>query len=82
MVLIDEASRASWSLRRGDPHTGYRCPGEPFIVALPRVLSLRLARLEYDVPDQDLAISYAASRHAALWLHRHSPTQVVPEGAA
>jgi hypothetical protein len=32
-------------------------PGEPFTVALLGVLPVRLARLEYDVPDQDLTIS-------------------------
>jgi fatty-acid peroxygenase len=41
----------------GDPHTGHRCPGEPFTVALLKALSVRLARLDYDVPDQDLTIS-------------------------
>jgi fatty-acid peroxygenase len=41
----------------GDPHTGHRCPGEPFTVALLRALSVRLALLDYDVPDQDLSIS-------------------------
>jgi fatty-acid peroxygenase len=41
----------------GDPHTGHRCPGEPFTVALLAELCTRLARLDYDVPDQDLTIS-------------------------
>jgi fatty-acid peroxygenase len=37
----------------GDPRTGHRCPGEQVVVAL----SVELARLEFDVPDQDLDIS-------------------------
>ncbi|GAA3760950.1 fatty-acid peroxygenase [Spinactinospora alkalitolerans] len=41
----------------GDPHTGHRCPGEGVAVALLQALVLRLARLDYDVPDQDLTIS-------------------------
>jgi fatty-acid peroxygenase len=41
----------------GDPATGHRCPGEPFTVALLEALSVRLARLDYDVPEQDLTIS-------------------------
>jgi fatty-acid peroxygenase len=41
----------------GDPHTGHRCPGEPFTVAILRALATRLARLDYQVPDQDLTIS-------------------------
>ncbi|MDT9685443.1 cytochrome P450 [Streptomyces sp. TRM76323] len=40
----------------GDPATGHRCPGEAVTVALLEALSLRLARLEYDVPPQDLTI--------------------------
>ncbi|MFC0527457.1 cytochrome P450 [Phytohabitans kaempferiae] len=40
----------------GDPTTGHRCPGETLTVALLRTLLPRLARLEYDVPPQDLAI--------------------------
>jgi fatty-acid peroxygenase len=41
----------------GDPHTGHRCPGEPFTVALLRTLAVRLALLDYDVPEHDLTIS-------------------------
>ncbi|MBB5085087.1 cytochrome P450 [Nonomuraea endophytica] len=41
----------------GDPHTGHRCPGEAVTVALLRTLAVRLARLDYMVPRQDLTIS-------------------------
>jgi fatty-acid peroxygenase len=41
----------------GDPRTGHRCPGEQMTVALLSALAVRLARLDYDVPDQDLSIS-------------------------
>jgi fatty-acid peroxygenase len=41
----------------GDPHTGHRCPGEPFTVAILQALSTCLARLDYRVPPQDLTIS-------------------------
>lgn len=41
----------------GDPHTGHRCPGEPFTVAVLQALAVQLARLDYEVPDQDLSIS-------------------------
>ncbi|QMV24565.1 cytochrome P450 [Streptomyces sp. SCUT-3] len=40
----------------GDPRTGHRCPGEDVTVSLLRTLAVRLARLEYDVPPQDLRI--------------------------
>jgi fatty-acid peroxygenase len=40
----------------GDPATGHRCPGEGITVGLLSALSARLARLEYDVVDQDLTI--------------------------
>ncbi|WP_093802137.1 cytochrome P450 [Streptomyces sp. Wb2n-11] len=40
----------------GDPTTGHRCPGEAITLALLEALSLRLARLDYKVPDQDLTI--------------------------
>ncbi|MGQ5259739.1 cytochrome P450 [Micromonospora sp. ZYX-F-536] len=40
----------------GDPRTGHRCPGEQITVALLRDLVVRLARLEYTVPEQDLRI--------------------------
>jgi fatty-acid peroxygenase len=41
----------------GDPRTGHRCPGEQISVGLLAALAVRLARLEFDVPDQDLSIS-------------------------
>jgi fatty-acid peroxygenase len=41
----------------GDPRTGHRCPGEDVTVALLSSLAVRLARLEYSLPDQDLTIS-------------------------
>ncbi|MBB4906217.1 cytochrome P450 family protein [Actinophytocola algeriensis] len=41
----------------GDPHTNHRCPGEPSTVAILRTLAIRLSRLDYRVPDQDLTIS-------------------------
>ncbi|MCM0678648.1 cytochrome P450 [Micromonospora phytophila] len=40
----------------GDPRTGHRCPGELSTVALLRALAVRLARLDHDVPEQDLHI--------------------------
>ncbi|MFI6818195.1 cytochrome P450 [Nonomuraea sp. NPDC050328] len=40
----------------GDPHTGHRCPGEAVAVGVLRALAVRLARLSYTVPDQDLRI--------------------------
>ncbi|UJW29707.1 cytochrome P450 [Saccharothrix sp. AJ9571] len=41
----------------GDPHTNHRCPGEPFTVSILQTLAMRLAQLDYRVPDQDLTIS-------------------------
>ena len=41
----------------GDPRTNHRCPGEPATVSILRTLVVRLARLDYEVPDQDLSIS-------------------------
>ncbi|MEW9550225.1 cytochrome P450 [Nonomuraea sp. NPDC050783] len=41
----------------GDPRTSHRCPGDDITVTLLRELVIRLARLEYDVPPQDLGIS-------------------------
>jgi fatty-acid peroxygenase len=41
----------------GDPRTGHRCPGEQITVAVLAALAVRLARLPFDVPDQDLSIS-------------------------
>jgi fatty-acid peroxygenase len=41
----------------GDPRTGHRCPGEQLTVALLAALAVRLARLSFDVPEQDLSIS-------------------------
>ncbi|BCJ56919.1 cytochrome P450 [Micromonospora endophytica] len=40
----------------GDPRTGHRCPGEQITVALLRLLSVRLAQLDYQVPAQNLEI--------------------------
>jgi len=41
----------------GDPRSGHRCPGEAITIALLRALCTQLARLDYDVPAQDLTIS-------------------------
>jgi fatty-acid peroxygenase len=41
----------------GDPRSGHRCPGEQVTVALLSALAVRLARLQFDVPEQDLSIS-------------------------
>jgi fatty-acid peroxygenase len=41
----------------GDPRTGHRCPGEDVTVALLSALAVRLARLQYQLPPQDLTIS-------------------------
>jgi fatty-acid peroxygenase len=41
----------------GDPRTGHRCPGEDVTVALLSTLVVRLARLQYTLPEQDLSIS-------------------------
>ncbi|WP_443741672.1 cytochrome P450 [Streptomyces fragilis] len=41
----------------GDPATGHRCPGEAVTIALLEALTLRLARLDHEVPDQDMRIS-------------------------
>jgi fatty-acid peroxygenase len=41
----------------GDPRMNHRCPGEPLAVAVLNTLVPRLARLEHDVPEQDLTIS-------------------------
>ena len=40
----------------GDPRTGHRCPGEQLTVSLLSALAVRLARLTFDAPEQDLAI--------------------------
>ncbi|WP_030244746.1 cytochrome P450 [Streptomyces sp. NRRL S-455] len=40
----------------GDRAAGHRCPGEDVTIALLRALGPRLARLEYDMPEQDLRI--------------------------
>jgi fatty-acid peroxygenase len=40
----------------GDRAAGHRCPGEDITIALLAALAPRLARLEYEVPDQDLRI--------------------------
>jgi fatty-acid peroxygenase len=36
----------------GDPRTGHRCPGEGITIGLLEALSMRLAALSYDVPEQ------------------------------
>lgn len=41
----------------GDPGAGHRCPGEDVTIALLATFAMRLARLDYDVPGQDLSIS-------------------------
>lgn len=41
----------------GDPQTNHRCPGEPATLSILRTLVVRLARLDHEVPDQDLSIS-------------------------
>jgi fatty-acid peroxygenase len=40
----------------GDVATGHRCPGEDIVVELLKELVPRLARMTYDVPEQDLTI--------------------------
>ncbi len=40
----------------GDPSRGHRCPGEDITVTLLAVLATELARLDHDVPEQDLSI--------------------------
>ncbi|MET7683353.1 cytochrome P450 [Streptomyces sp. NPDC005423] len=40
----------------GVPQTGHRCPGEGLTIGLLEALAVRLARLEYRVPPQDLSI--------------------------
>jgi fatty-acid peroxygenase len=40
----------------GDAAEGHRCPGEDITLAVLSTLLPRLARLEYEVPDQDLRI--------------------------
>ncbi|MFG3251180.1 cytochrome P450 [Streptomyces sp. NPDC048187] len=41
----------------GDPAGGHRCPGERITVGLLEALTVRLARLDCTVPEQDLRIS-------------------------
>jgi fatty-acid peroxygenase len=41
----------------GDPRTNHRCPGEQLTVALLSALGVALARLPFDVPEQDLTIA-------------------------
>ena len=40
----------------GDPATGHRCPGEGVTVGVLEALAVRLARMEYTVPEQNLTI--------------------------
>ncbi|RZU32535.1 cytochrome P450 [Blastococcus saxobsidens] len=41
----------------GDPRTNHRCPGEQITVALLSALAVRLARLDWEAPEQDLTIA-------------------------
>jgi fatty-acid peroxygenase len=41
----------------GDPRTNHRCPGEQLTVGLLSALAVELARLDVEVPDQDLTIA-------------------------
>ncbi|MEU9438848.1 cytochrome P450 [Streptomyces sp. NPDC048252] len=41
----------------GEPRTGHRCPGEGLTIGLLEALAIRLADLDYTVPDQNLRIS-------------------------
>jgi fatty-acid peroxygenase len=41
----------------GDPSTNHRCAGEQITVGVLAALAMRLARLSFDVPEQDLTIS-------------------------
>ena len=41
----------------GDPRTGHRCPGEQIVVAVLGALAVRLARLDAELPPQDLDIA-------------------------
>jgi fatty-acid peroxygenase len=41
----------------GDVYANHRCPGESAVVAMLRTLAVRLARLDYTVPAQNLSIS-------------------------
>ncbi|MEV6734706.1 MULTISPECIES: cytochrome P450 [unclassified Streptomyces] len=40
----------------GDPARGHRCPGEDITVTALAVIATELARLDFDVPEQDLTI--------------------------
>jgi fatty-acid peroxygenase len=44
----------------GDAATGHRCPGEDIVVQMLQAMVPRLARMTYDVPDQDLTIPLEA----------------------
>ncbi|MEU1053199.1 cytochrome P450 [Streptomyces sp. NPDC005876] len=56
--FLDRAVRADDLIPQGggDPRTGHRCPGERVTVGLLEALAVRLARLEYTLPGQDLSI--------------------------
>ncbi|MFF7856186.1 cytochrome P450 [Streptomyces sp. NPDC007904] len=41
----------------GDPAAGHRCPGEGATIGVLEALAVRLARLEYSVPEQNLTIA-------------------------
>jgi fatty-acid peroxygenase len=56
----------------GDPRTGHRCPGEDVTLALLATLVIRLARLDFEMPEQDLTISLRripAMPHSRVVLH-------------
>jgi hypothetical protein len=50
-------STATFWFRRAAATRGHRPPGEMITLALLKALTVRLAQLDYDVPDQDLTIS-------------------------
>ncbi|BCB77543.1 hypothetical protein Pflav_039530 [Phytohabitans flavus] len=69
----------------GDPRTGHRCPGETLTVALLRALLPMLARLDYEMPDQDVSISLrrvpARPRSGMVLANIRTPPSGPPEGA-
>jgi fatty-acid peroxygenase len=62
----------------GDAATGHRCPGEDMTVALLAAFATWLAKLDYDVPPQDLTISLRripALPRSRLWISNvHRPS--------
>ncbi|MEU2391798.1 cytochrome P450 [Streptomyces sp. NPDC007369] len=56
----------------GDPALGHRCPGEDVTVSILAAFSGELARLDHDVPDQDLTIPLSripTRPHSGFVLH-------------